>query len=129
MSKVYYSSLYSERLDELYGKFVLDPDLTYQQWQEVSAEDCDDIDEALWHLHEFKKATLARMPYSEYLKTDHWKNIREQMLAGHPACALCDKPSDLQVHHKTYARRGHETPYDLIVLCRNCHAKHHDKIP
>ena len=26
-----------------------------------------------------------------------------------------------------YERRGEEKSDDLIVLCKNCHAKHHDK--
>ena len=33
----------------------------------------------------------------------------------------------LNVHHKTYCRRGREEPGDLIVLCRNCHTGFHKK--
>jgi 5-methylcytosine-specific restriction endonuclease McrA len=32
---------------------------------------------------------------------------------------------DLHVHHKTYARLGHELDTDLEVLCNVCHTKKH----
>lgn len=28
---------------------------------------------------------------------------------------------ELEVHHKTYARYGHERPDDLVTVCRRCH--------
>jgi 5-methylcytosine-specific restriction endonuclease McrA len=72
---------------------------------------------------------LRRMPYRLYLETPHWKRTREAALkrAGHQ-CALCPSTTDLQVHHRTYDRRGCERPEDLIVLCDPCHARHHDKL-
>ena len=33
----------------------------------------------------------------------------------------------ISVHHNDYSRLGAEMPTDLVVLCRECHAKHHDK--
>ena len=62
-----------------------------------------------------------------------WKRIRDQMLerAGH-ACSLCDKTADnsiLDVHHRHYRRHGFELLADLIVLCRECHDRHHAKLP
>jgi hypothetical protein len=32
---------------------------------------------------------------------------------------------DLQVHHRTYERRGAELADDLVVVCRQCHEIHH----
>lgn len=73
---------------------------------------------------------LARMPYAEYLKTEHWKVYRNEALerAGN-RCQLCNSAGLLHVHHNTYERRGQELPRDLIALCANCHAKFHDKLP
>jgi hypothetical protein len=31
----------------------------------------------------------------------------------------------LDVHHKSYARRGFEQAEDVVVLCRDCHKRHH----
>ncbi len=72
---------------------------------------------------------LRMMPYNEYLKTDHWQGVRDKALkrAGH-RCMLCNANGLLHVHHRTYENRGKEEDQDVIALCANCHAKHHDKI-
>jgi 5-methylcytosine-specific restriction endonuclease McrA len=71
-------------------------------------------------------ATLRSMPYSEYLQTDHWKAVRTQALArAHYRCQVCNSTGRLDVHHRTYDRRGQELPEDLIVLCRSCHETFH----
>lgn len=73
---------------------------------------------------------LRLLPYSEYLKTDHWQHTRKRALiiAGY-ACHLCNSKDRLQVHHKTYERRGYESQEDLTVLCERCHKKFHDILP
>lgn len=72
---------------------------------------------------------LRTMPYSAYLNTPEWKERRLHKLkrAGF-RCELCHCDGKLNVHHKTYERRGDESDTDLIVLCSNCHAKFHDKL-
>lgn len=73
---------------------------------------------------------LETMPYSMYLKTPHWQEMRLGALRrARNRCELCNNTRWLDVHHKTYERRGHELESDLIVLCRNCHEKFHDKLP
>lgn len=72
-------------------------------------------------------ARLRTMPYAEYLKTDHWQNMRRKMLkrAGF-SCQLCNASGvSLHVHHRTYERRGQEAYSDLIVLCADCHETFH----
>jgi hypothetical protein len=74
---------------------------------------------------------LHTMDYRLYLQTDHWARTRHYALdrAGR-RCELCHEADEiLNVHHKTYERRGFELPEDLIVLCRQCHAKFHNKLP
>jgi len=73
-------------------------------------------------------AELRSMPYSEYLRTPEWTETRKAALrrAGY-ACQVCSAKLDLNVHHRTYERRGNEAAADLIVLCRQCHATFHGK--
>jgi hypothetical protein len=71
---------------------------------------------------------LIRMPYREYLQTPEWKERRLKHLksVGH-RCQVCNSPiQPLDVHHRTYERRGLEYYKDLIVLCRDCHSTFHD---
>jgi len=44
-------------------------------------------------------------------------------------CELCGKKKNLHVHHTTYENHGLEHIHlnDLMVLCKICHAKFHDK--
>lgn len=73
---------------------------------------------------------LRKMAYSDYLLTEHWQEIRQRALKNASyRCQLCNDDGQLDVHHRTYERRGCERLEDLTVLCRNCHGKHHDKIP
>ena len=84
---------------------------------------------SLCYLNETPVA-LKEMPYEQYLQTTHWGYMRRLKL--HEAswrCQLCNDEENLQVHHRTYERRGNEDPADLLVLCRECHAKFHDKLP
>jgi hypothetical protein len=32
------------------------------------------------------------------------------------------------VHHRSYDRKGFEAPQDLIVLCDDCHLRHHRRL-
>lgn len=71
---------------------------------------------------------LYKKSYHLYLKTPEWKVLRHQALRrANYQCALCTCTGNLQVHHRHYRNVGNEEIEDLIVLCRNCHAKHHDK--
>lgn len=70
---------------------------------------------------------LRRLPYREYLKSEHWRRKRHKTLrrAGW-ACETCGiRDADLEVHHLTYWHVGCERPWELMVLCRDCHQKEH----
>ena len=72
---------------------------------------------------------LIRMSYKDYLKTEHWQKTRiSALIKSGYKCQLCGSTHNLNVHHNTYKNRGNEKPEDLIVLCKDCHAKFHDKI-
>lgn len=75
------------------------------------------------------ECTLKKMPYQEYLISEHWQNVRrESLIRADYRCQLCNSKGQLHVHHRTYENRGEETSLDVIVLCANCHAKFHDKL-
>jgi 5-methylcytosine-specific restriction endonuclease McrA len=72
--------------------------------------------------------------YAEYLQSDRWKAKRAYYLnRALGRCQLCNKAGGpngrgLHVHHRTYDRVGAELDADVIVLCRECHERHHDHI-
>lgn len=71
--------------------------------------------------------SLRSMAYEEYLKSEHWRGVRLRALrdAGY-SCQICESVAGLEVHHRTYARRGREMPSDVIALCGECHQLFHD---
>ncbi len=71
------------------------------------------------------------MGYYEYLKTSDWKFKSTYMKnkAGWRCQLSSNHSGGLDTHHRTYDRLFQEEPEDLIVLCRDCHAKHHDRLP
>lgn len=70
------------------------------------------------------------LKYREYLKSPEWQRRRRHALQRADfLCQNCNKRDKrLEVHHLTYARRGHELPTDLIVLCRACHEAFHEML-
>lgn len=70
---------------------------------------------------------LRSMPYREYLRTPEWRERRLTALArAEHRCEVCNATSNLEAHHRTYARRGEEQDSDLTVLCRSCHGLFHE---
>jgi 5-methylcytosine-specific restriction endonuclease McrA len=71
---------------------------------------------------------LRTMPYKAYLLTSHWQEVRQAALKRAKfRCQVCNGSGLLDVHHRTYERRGDELPRDVIVLCRGCHQTFHDQ--
>lgn len=98
---------------------VDDNPVSVSYWRLKNNITCEDIDE------------LKQMRYAEFLKTDYWVTVRNYILYEQgERCNLCSKTSNLHVHHKTYEHRGSEMNHleDLIVLCSECHARHHNKL-
>lgn len=75
---------------------------------------------------------IKNMEYKEFLKTPYWKAISwKAKQKANFCCQLCNNSQGLETHHRTYESHGmeHANLEDLIVLCHDCHAKFHDKIP
>jgi len=72
------------------------------------------------------QSQLDTMPYEAYPQTDHWLKLRGEAIArADGRCQVCNSTYRLQVHHRTYVRRGNENPGDLTVLCEPCHDLFH----
>jgi hypothetical protein len=69
---------------------------------------------------------LRVMEYGKYLKTPHWRTFRKKVLTHWDnRCCICYGSEALNVHHRTYRRRGKEELTDCVVLCASCHELHH----
>lgn len=71
---------------------------------------------------------LRSLPYSQYLKTRHWKAFRLKALKHHgKVCMMCGikEVPYFHVHHLTYERLGCEEFKDVVVLCEECHNQVH----
>lgn len=71
---------------------------------------------------------LRKLPYTEYLKSEHWRQRRRMAYnRAKGACQVCNaKDRKLNVHHRSYERLGNEAPGDVIVLCEDCHQIFHE---
>jgi hypothetical protein len=68
------------------------------------------------------------MPYFEYLNTPEWHARRKaKVVEAEFRCVVCNSRDRLEVHHRTYQRRGNEDRSDLTVLCHLCHSLFHGK--
>jgi len=74
-------------------------------------------------------ADFRAMDYhSEYLRSGHWRSIREQALRrdGH-RCTRCGSRRNLHVHHDDYSYIGLEHLHmeSIRTLCASCHRRQH----
>jgi len=68
---------------------------------------------------------LLSQDYLEYINSPEWREKAEaaKKRAGY-RCQVCNRPRSevqLDAHHRTYERLGHEDDGDITVLCRRCH--------
>jgi len=68
---------------------------------------------------------MTKAEYEDYLRSPRWVAMSRDVRRFRRECEKCSFPYELNVHHRTYERLGHERMSDLIVLCRSCHARTH----
>lgn len=69
---------------------------------------------------------LKKLPYRDYLASDHWQRIRAYALDhAKRRCQVCNSGGKVDVHHRSYEHRGEERFSDVIILCRDCHDLFH----
>jgi hypothetical protein len=74
------------------------------------------------------KVKYTRTEYrSEYLQSEDWKRLRNQILATAPDCQCCGKSAN-DVHHMVYRNLVDVKVTDLLPVCRTCHDYIHDAI-
>jgi len=69
---------------------------------------------------------LRQQAYHEYLKSDHWKALRQAKFQEvGKACQTCPGRSVIHVHHIRYRELIDCVTSDLAVLCKECHDELH----
>lgn len=68
--------------------------------------------------------------YANYLCTTHWKRFKDKYILEHGRiCQICGCAQDgLELHHISYKNVGHESPNDVILLCKSCHDIKHKEL-
>lgn len=62
--------------------------------------------------------------YEEYLRSPEWKAKRQKVLArAKHVCEGCLEAPAEEIHHLSYDNFGDELLFQLVALCRPCHAK------
>lgn len=69
-----------------------------------------------------------RVNYQEYITSKEWCAFRQRWFNSSlpKTCLGCFTANDIQLHHVTYARLGHERLKDCVPLCERCHTKFHE---
>ncbi|HOX59391.1 MAG TPA: hypothetical protein P5205_19675 [Candidatus Paceibacterota bacterium] len=87
-----------------------------KQWE-------DDAAAKRWEAEE--AAALRRAQYAAYLATPEWAAIRALVVKRDVVCQGCLSAPIENVHHLTYDHVGAEFAFELVGLCRKCHARVH----
>lgn len=58
--------------------------------------------------------------FSQYLRTDHYKQLVSLAAASNPVCCKCGATENLTARHKTYERLGREHVGDFETICKLC---------
>jgi len=62
---------------------------------------------------------------NDYLKSEHWKDLRAKKLQLNPVCEKCGSNKRVEPHHLIYKNLHDICVEDLMTLCRICHEELH----
>lgn len=88
-----------------------------QDWEERAAA-------RRWE--EEEKRAVRRAEYAAYLATPEWALIRDRVRKRDVVCQGCLAAPIEEVHHLSYKHIGAEFAFELVGLCRRCHARVHE---
>jgi 5-methylcytosine-specific restriction endonuclease McrA len=74
------------------------------------------------------KKQARQEEYKKHLQSPYWQEVKRMVrMRDRFTCRDCGKRKLVEVHHLTYAHRGHEKEHldDLICLCPKCHRARH----
>lgn len=77
----------------------------------------------LYAAYVFTEYRIAKRGYKHYISySPRWKRKAKdcKRRAGN-RCQVCNSPTRLEAHHRTYQRLYNEHPSDLTCLCHDCH--------
>ena len=74
---------------------------------------------------EDERFNVWEIGYDKYLRSAHWKYVREQVRDIWKTCRGCDANGVLHVHHLNYKQLWKERWIDLTLLCEQCHNSLH----
>jgi hypothetical protein len=78
---------------------------------------------------EEEKRAVRRAEYAAYRATPEWARIRDRVRKRDVICRGCLAAPIEEVHHLTYEHVGAEFAFELVGLCRRCHARVHEVAP
>jgi hypothetical protein len=68
--------------------------------------------------------------YLAHLASDKWRSLCQRVrYRCRNICEGCGLAEVTEVHHLTYKHLGDEFLFQLLGLCRNCHARLHGRQP
>lgn len=74
-----------------------------------------------------RQLEVWKLRYHEYIRSPEWRAfVRELIEDRGSICEDCYEEGPVEGHHHTYARLRCERKNDVILLCRHCHAAHHE---
>lgn len=68
---------------------------------------------------------MNKQQYQEYLRSDHWKQLRAKKVGNKRRCGICGETHGIQVHHMFYRNIYDVQTSDLRRLCDRCHGTFH----
>ena len=85
-----------------------------------------------------RKQTDMRALRAKCYSNSTWRKLRDTYMHSHPICEECLKQGKVtpaeDIHHKKSPFKGGEINYSLLLdpenlmaLCKDCHAEHHNK--
>jgi hypothetical protein len=113
--------------DEFLDLIVLLDESEWIQFEEIPDRHINGAPVFRISLQSFRRHLPFSGTYDDYINSDRWQRMRWRKLLQQPRCQLCYHDRNLHVHHRTYENLGQESLDDLIVLCKTCHERHHNK--
>lgn len=74
----------------------------------------------------YRLSVLGYRRYSDYLASEHWQKFRAKIINKRGTkCEFCESGGTLHLHHIMYKRLGYEAPFDVVLICNECHFRVH----
>lgn len=79
--------------------------------------------------HRLPSQATGGIVYSKYIVSESWKNFTKRFYKKNKKeCASCSGKTEIDIHHMTYERLGHELMEDVVALCNDCHFSFHERM-